>query len=473
MNTDFFESTACSGSPNTGCRGWEQFVFANNGTGGNLFIQYWLIDYNAVCPAVPAGQPAWIQHGTPGSPLRYCYKNAANGASTPASVPITDLANMTITGSVTSTSDRMDFWDGSVMRAITGNNAVSAAAHWNAANFGVYGYCCSHQAVFAGTPEIHPKVQLVNGDRSAPRCWATGFTGETNNLDFGSTKPTIAQPGPAMSYTIIKPGVAVNCTNAITIGDTHLTTFDGFKYDFQAAGDFLLARRGPDFMVQSRQVSGAPTWPYASVNSAIATQMGKTQVAVCLGDSPIYVDGSNTYIKDGEGVEFGDGVQVWRSANVYYIKGADGDSVIATVNGTYIDVNVGLGIWPDKVEGLLANQEGNPKALVAADGTVLESPFSFEEFYWRYGDSWRVDPKESMMNVCGEVTEISNPAKPFTVDDLPRDIADGARAACLKAGLTDEGQIEDCMIDVAMTGDTGAALVYVGLPVPVAVGEFK
>jgi hypothetical protein len=472
LNTDFFQSAACGGSPNPNCRGWEQFVFSNDGSAGSLVIQYWLIDYNATCPPVPAGQPAWIQHGSGSNPLRYCYKNAANRASTP-NTPITHLGNLTLTGSVTSTSDRLDFWDGSLMRAFSGDNVVSASAHWTRANFGVYGFCCGHQAVFAGTPEIHPKVQVVNGDTHAPTCSATGYTGETSNLDFANTRPTIARPGPAMSYSEITPGFAVNCSNAITIGDTHLTTFDGFKYDFQAAGDFLLARRESDFLVESRQVSGAPVWPYASVNSAVASQFGKTQVAVCLGDSPLFVNGSNTLLKDGEGVLFDDGVQVWRAANVYYIKGPDGDSVTATVNGTWIDVSVGVGLWPDKVEGLLANREGDPTTLVAADGSTFESPFSFEDFYAHYGDSWRVDPKESLLNACGEVTELSNPAKPFTVRDLPGDIAQGARAACLKAGLEDESQIEDCMIDVAVIGDTGAALVYVGLPVPVAVGEFR
>ena len=73
-----------------------------------------------------------------------------------------------------------------------------------------------------------------------------------------------------------------NCAAATSVGDTHLTTFNGLLYDFQASGDFVLAQVDPDFVVQTRQVSGAPTWPDASVNSAVATRMGKTKVAVCL-----------------------------------------------------------------------------------------------------------------------------------------------------------------------------------------------
>src|SRR6516164_10160727 len=69
---------------------------------------------------------------------------------------------------------------------------------------------------------------------------------------------------------------------ATTIGDTHLRTFNGLFYDFQAAGDFTLAEAGRDFSVQTRQVSGAPTWPNATVNKAVAARFGSTKVAVCL-----------------------------------------------------------------------------------------------------------------------------------------------------------------------------------------------
>jgi hypothetical protein len=42
LNTDFFPTSTCNGSPNATCRGWEQFVYESAGTG---FIQYWLVHY--------------------------------------------------------------------------------------------------------------------------------------------------------------------------------------------------------------------------------------------------------------------------------------------------------------------------------------------------------------------------------------------------------------------------------------------
>lgn len=65
-------------------------------------------------------------------------------------------------------------------------------------------------------------------------------------------------PGPALIFNESSAGGSADCAGATTVGDTHLTTFGGLLYDFQATGDFLLADTGADFLVQTRQVSGAP-----------------------------------------------------------------------------------------------------------------------------------------------------------------------------------------------------------------------
>ena len=111
-----------------------------------------------------------------------------------------------------------------------------------------------------------------------------------------------------------------NCAAASTIGDTHLRTFNGLFYDFQAAGDFTLAEVDPGFSVQTRQVSGAPTWPNATVNKAVAARFGKTMVAICgAPEARVIVDGKATVVEEGKPVELPEGAAMRRVGNVYDI----------------------------------------------------------------------------------------------------------------------------------------------------------
>ena len=64
---------------------------------------------------------------------------------------------------------------------------------------------------------------------------------------------------------------------------------------------------------------------------------------------------------------------------VLLLMGQSGDSVRAVVNASWIDISVGLGLWPTKVSGLLANANGNVNEIEASDGKVLTNPFPFED----------------------------------------------------------------------------------------------
>ena len=58
LNSNFFSGIpACNGAAKpSSCQGWEQFVYSNSA--GSAFIQYWLINYNATCPA------GWFKSGS-------------------------------------------------------------------------------------------------------------------------------------------------------------------------------------------------------------------------------------------------------------------------------------------------------------------------------------------------------------------------------------------------------------------------
>src|SRR5713101_1949961 len=105
INSDFFTgSTACAGSPNAGCQGWEQWIFWNTGTSaGSASMQYWLVSYNANCPT---GQ-GWNQVPVLGTS---CWKNSTNAVSVP-NQPITNMANWRFTGTATSAGDSVAMFD--------------------------------------------------------------------------------------------------------------------------------------------------------------------------------------------------------------------------------------------------------------------------------------------------------------------------------------------------------------------------
>jgi hypothetical protein len=471
LNTNFFASSDCAASPNPSCRGWEQFVYENDGASGfhGAFIQYWLIQYNTTCPG------GWNQFSFSGSTDIYCWRNSTGSVATP-NQPATNLNNLSLTGNVTASSDNVNFAVGGTMYASPGNNFVHAAAGWQIAEFNVFGDGGGGQANFTAGTTIIPRTRIIYGGTAAPNCVAQGFTGETNNLNFGPGAPASSPPGPAIFFNETNAGGALtSCSAATGVGDTHLGTFNGLLYDFQASGDFVLAQ-ATDFVVHVRQVSGAPTWPNASVNQAVATRMGTNAIAICSTREgpPLIVNGDPVDLADNQPLSLPDGVDIWLVGNVYTILDQAGNAVRATIvnhDPPYINVSVGLGTRPEMVTGLLANANNNVHQIAARDGTVLTAPFVFGELYGPYGTSWRVPPlQDTLLSVCGSITENDNPSRPFYAKDLDIELREPALRICQEMGVKDPALLDACTLDVVVLGTENAATVYVGAPPPIAVG---
>jgi von Willebrand factor type D domain len=470
MNTNFFTSTVCAASPNPGCQGWQQFVFENYGSGGRAFIQYWLLRYNAACPA----GGGWNTFSFTGDTDIYCWKNNSLGAVPVPNQPITNIANLSLSGTVSAGGDSVTMFVGAMAYSRNGDNAVNAAAGWNVAEFNVFGDGGNSDggsmASFNAGAALTVRTRVIYGGRAAPTCVVDGFTGETNNLTLATPAPPMSPPGPAVIFNESTAGTALtNCSDATTVGDPHLHTFAGLFYDFQATGDFVLAQVDPDFEVQARHVSGAPTWPNAAVNQAAATRMGGEKVAFC-GGKRVVVNGRSVDLADGATLSLPGGVDLTRRGNAYFVTDQGGNSVRATVRSGYVDVSVGLGTWPTKVRGLLGNPGNEVGKLEARDGTVFDVPLSFDDLYHRFGNSWRVSPADSLLSVCGPAHEYGNPKKPFFARDLDPGLRERAYGVCRQAGVEDAALIQACALDVAVLGEK-AATVYVGATAPVLDGN--
>jgi hypothetical protein len=165
LNTNTFTTSVCNG---TACRGWEQFVYSNQGV---VFIQYWMIGYGASCPS------GWNTYGSD------CWRNGDNATSVPAQT-IANLAQLSLAGTANSGgTDKAILSVGSdLYTAANPANMLNLAQGWQSAEFNLFGDCCLSEANLNSGSTVVVAVDVDNGTANAPVCVATGFTGETNNL---------------------------------------------------------------------------------------------------------------------------------------------------------------------------------------------------------------------------------------------------------------------------------------------------
>ncbi len=459
LNSNFFLNTpACNGI--SGCEGWAQFVYSN--TSGVAFIQYWLINYGPTCPATGGpGGTGWISFSNDcygnsnavvitGSPPLNISKLSQMVVAGQAAAGGNDTLTMTLNGTAYSTSDH--------------DSVVSLANYWQTAEFNVFGDGNGSEAKFnynsSNVAALKVRTAVDAGSSAAPSCLATGYTAETNNLNFGlfTASPAGANPA-AIVFTESSTNTgSPACQTASSTGDTHITNFAGLEYDFQATGDFVLAEAGPDFIVQTRQASPVidPRWKDTSINKAVAVQMGQTRVAVYVGPTRLVINGKPYKMRKGQRHLEVNGVQIARRDNEFIIIGPKGDSVRAMLfdNGmnTWMNVTVSLSSSMGKTRGLLGNLDDNIHELITSQGIALNWPVSFHDLYTIYGESWRVKP-EQMLLEADTMVRPGIPEKPFYVSDLhPREAAQ-AIDVCKASGVTEPTLLEACALDTAVLGD--------------------
>ncbi len=251
-------------------------------------------------------------------------------------------------------------------------------------------------------------------------------------------------------------------------GDTHLTTFDGLKYDFQPIGEFVLARSTRDgFIVQTRQVPVVRS-RLVSVNQAMATKIGDRRVTIQIeNDSAILrVDGA--VVNDAvTTLPLG---SIVRSATVYgptfTIEWADGTRVrVAQLGASVLNVKVEPATARQgKLAGLLGDDDGSPlNDLVATGGTKLGMQPSTADLTHGFADAWRISQADSLFDY-----QPGQSVATFADSTFPDSTADPGRVPnretaerdCREMGITDRHLLDNCIVDFALTSDFVFASSY-------------
>jgi hypothetical protein len=199
LNTDQFDTPAegCNAvDPRTGvrvrpnCKGWQQFVYSNEGSKGWVLMQYELSNYAPLQSGITC-PPGW---DTDTSSQRIdCYKKSS-AAKVPAQT-IANLAQLSLKGEANAGgTDTVVLSIASELHATAQDSVLNLAGSWREAEFNIFGDGNLEQAKFNddGTT-IVVRTSLDDGTTNAPTCavpppnpWDpptfTGTTGETNNL---------------------------------------------------------------------------------------------------------------------------------------------------------------------------------------------------------------------------------------------------------------------------------------------------
>ena len=263
---------------------------------------------------------------------------------------------------------------------------------------------------------------------------------------------------------------------AWTTGDPHIGTLDGLHYDLQAVGEFELAKSRDDFEVQVRQAPLDPADRTVSVNTAAAVRAGTDVVGFYAVDGDIQVHQGGKVVMPQKGsTKLPGGATLTRRAGVYDYGGDGYDvtwpdgSIVAVdpVGSEGLMVNVTpAAARKGTFSGLLGNFDGKAAGdLVSRDGKTIPDLPGYDDLYHVFGDSWRLSQGESMLEYgpgqsTATFTDRAFPDQPVTVADLPQPVRDRATAMCKAAGVTDPTALDDCVLDVARTGDPAYATAY-------------
>jgi hypothetical protein len=245
---------------------------------------------------------------------------------------------------------------------------------------------------------------------------------------------------------------------SFTTGDPHLLTYDRKRYDFQAAGEFVLTKSA-EYQIQVRQQPWSNSRTVA-LNTAVAMAMGSDKLEIRRTEKgmALLVGGQPKELKSAKFGPF----DLKAVADEVEIEFTKGPKVFVSPIGVW---GLDISIDPDldhvaKLEGLLGDFDGDSSNDVKPKGGQPIKEVSYEALYPSYADSWRIDQKDSLFTYeagtsTATYTDRTFPDKRVTLDDVPNRVA--AEALCKQRGVTDPDLLFACIIDVGLTGQADFA----------------
>ena len=243
--------------------------------------------------------------------------------------------------------------------------------------------------------------------------------------------------------------------------DVHVGTLDGYRYDFQAVGEFVGLKTG-SFEIQMRlqPFGGSRT---VSIMTGIAIKIGSDVVAVYTKPtSPVLINHKPVVLTD-QPVRLANGAEVRRQGNGVVVHWP-GRLEARILYGSFLEsfVSACLGEH-ERTEGLLAADGARPPGiLIARDGKTVQpgalSPAdAFRDLYRVFGDSWRIAQAQSLLDyAAGETVETFTdrnfPYAPDPIATATEAQRKEAEAACRAAGVLDPAILRECILDIIATG---------------------
>ena len=216
----------------------------------------------------------------------------------------------------------------------------------------------------------------------------TGSTGldPTQSVKFGADSETITfNPVDTNASGYTAPMAPITLTIADTLelpsmiysqawGDVHIITYNGLTYNFQATGDFVLAKSripGDNFQIQMEL---EPWYTGASVTTihAVAIALGSDRVTFdWTRADPVWVDGAASAISMADPtLTLPDGTITEMSPDMFKVNWDTGETMTVTSFGSYINI----------VDGIPGNAGPAPmpasKARMKASRTTSSSPMA-------------------------------------------------------------------------------------------------